>query len=140
MYQGRGDHMVLLGVNGLKKYFPVRKGLLARPELLKAVDGVDFTIDEDSIFALVGESGCGKSTVARLVLRLISPTSGEVLFQGEDVFKLNGSRLQEFRKSVQIIFQDPFASLNPRKSVLDTISEPLKIHGIVKKHEIKDRA
>jgi len=132
--------MVLLGVNGLKKYFPVRKGLLARPELLKAVDGVDFTIDEDSIFALVGESGCGKSTVARLVLRLISPTSGEVLFQGEDVFKLNGSRLQEFRKSVQIIFQDPFASLNPRKSVLDTISEPLKIHGIVKKHEIKDRA
>lgn len=130
--------MELLRVNGLKKYFSVKKGLMTTPHLVKAVDGIDFSLDEDRIFALVGESGCGKSTVARLVLRLITPTSGEVLFKGKDVFRLNGDYLREFRRSVQIIFQDPFASLNPRKSILDTISEPLKIHGIVERHRIKD--
>lgn len=131
--------MALLKVNALRKYFAVKKGLMTKPLLVKAVDGVDFSLDEDRIFALVGESGCGKSTVARLVLRLITPTSGEVLFQGKDVLNLNGDSLEVFRKSVQIIFQDPFASLNPRKSILDTISEPLKIHRIVEKHRMKDK-
>jgi oligopeptide/dipeptide ABC transporter ATP-binding protein len=131
--------MALLKVHSLKKYFPVKKGLMTKPLLVKAVDGIDFSLDEDSISALVGESGCGKSTIARLILRLIHPTSGEVLFQNKNVFKINGDELKTFRRSVQIIFQDPFASLNPRKSVLDTLSEPLKIHRIVERYKINDR-
>lgn len=131
--------MTLLKVNSLKKYFSVKKGLMTKPVLVKAVDGIDFSLDEDRIFALVGESGCGKSTVARLILRLITPTSGQVLFKDKNVFELNGDSLKAFRKSVQIIFQDPFASLNPRRSILDTISEPLKIHRIVEKRSTKDK-
>jgi oligopeptide transport system ATP-binding protein len=131
--------VAILKVNSLRKYFPVKKGFMTKPMIVKAVDGIDFSIDEDKIFALVGESGCGKSTVARLVLGLIPPTSGEVLFQSMNVFRLNGGSMKDFRKSVQIIFQDPFASLNPRKSIMDTISEPLKIHRIVEKNRLKDK-
>lgn len=139
MHQGQRNNMALLKVHSLKKYFPVKKGLMTKPLLVRAVDGIDFSLDEDSIFAIVGESGCGKSTIARLILRLIYPTSGEVLFQNKNVFKINGDELKTFRRSVQIIFQDPFASLNPRKSVLDTLSEPLKIHRIVERYKINDR-
>ncbi len=130
--------MKLLSVKSLKKYFPVKKKLTAEPLWVKAVDGIDFSIDEDKVFAIVGESGCGKSTVARLVLKLISPTSGKVLFEGKDILGLKGDSLKAFRKSVQIVFQDPFASLNPRKTVLDTLSEPLKIHRIVGKKDMRD--
>jgi len=130
--------MELLSVKALKKYFPVKKKLAGEPLWLKAVDGIDFSIAQDKVFALVGESGCGKSTVARLVLRLMNPTAGEVLFEGNDVFGLKGDSLKAFRKSVQIIFQDPFASLNPRRTVFDTLSEPLKIHRIVEKKYFKD--
>lgn len=130
--------MEILKINALRKYFPVKKGLTTKTMLVKAVDGVDFLVDEDKIFALVGESGCGKSTVARLVLGLIPPTSGEVLFQGRNILGLNDDAMKSFRKSVQIIFQDPFASLNPRKSIMDTVSEPLKIHRIIKKSRIKE--
>lgn len=130
--------MELLGVKSLKKYFPVKKKLTSEPLWLKAVDGIDFSIDKDKVFALVGESGCGKSTVARLVLRLINPTAGKVLFEGEDIFGLEGDSLKALRRSVQIIFQDPFASLNPRKTVFDTLSEPLKIHRIVEKKNMRD--
>ncbi len=131
--------MAILKVNSLRKYFSVKQGLITKPILVKAVDGVDFSIDEDKILALVGESGCGKSTVARLVLGLIPPTSGEVLFQGMNIFRLNGGTMKAFRKSVQIIFQDPFASLNPRKRIMDIISEPLKIHRIVEGKRLKDK-
>ncbi|MBI1811129.1 MAG: ATP-binding cassette domain-containing protein [Nitrospirae bacterium] len=130
--------MELLSVKALKKYFPVKKKLAGEPLWLKAVDGIDFSIEKDKVFALVGESGCGKSTVARLVLKLMKPTAGEVFFEGRDIFALKGDSLKAFRKSVQIIFQDPFASLNPRRTVFDTISEPLKIHGIVDKKYFRD--
>jgi oligopeptide/dipeptide ABC transporter ATP-binding protein len=129
--------MELLRVDSLKKYFPVKKTLTSGHLMLKAVDGVGFSINEDKVFALVGESGCGKSTVARLVLRLINPTSGKMLFNGQDISELKGNSLKTFRQSVQIIFQDPFASLNPRRTVFDTLSEPLKIHKLVEKKNIK---
>jgi oligopeptide/dipeptide ABC transporter ATP-binding protein len=103
------------------------------------VDRINFSINDGAVYALVGESGSGKSTVARLVLRLIPPTSGRILFQGKDIKDYKGDSLREFRKSVQIIFQDPFASLNPRMTVFDTVSEPLKIHRIVPKSELKDK-
>jgi peptide/nickel transport system ATP-binding protein/oligopeptide transport system ATP-binding protein len=130
--------MELLSVKALKKYFPVKKKLAGEQLWLKAVDGIDFSIEKDKVFALVGESGCGKSTVARLVLKLMKPTGGEILFEGRDIFTLKGDSLKAFRKSVQIIFQDPFASLNPRRTVFDTISEPLKIHRIVDKKYFRD--
>jgi oligopeptide/dipeptide ABC transporter ATP-binding protein len=139
MYQVRRDQMEILKVKALRKYFSVKEGFMTKPLLVKALDGVNFSVEKDKIFALVGESGCGKSTVARLVLGLILPTSGEVLFQGMNIFGLNGNSMKTFRKSVQIIFQDPFASLNPRKRIMDTISEPLKIHNIVKRNALSDK-
>jgi oligopeptide/dipeptide ABC transporter ATP-binding protein len=131
--------MGIIDVVELRKYFPVKRKSFARQEWLKAVDGVDFSVTEGKVFSLVGESGSGKSTVARLILRLTSPTSGKVFFKGTDIGNLKGNYLREFRKSVQIIFQDPFASLNPRMTVFDTLSEPLKIHKIVKRSEVKDK-
>ncbi len=120
------------------KYFESKKLYKGSDGVVRAVDGIDFSIKEDNIFSLVGESGCGKSTVARLVLRLINPTSGTVLFKGDNIFSLNRDSLKSFRKSVQIIFQDPFASLNPRRTVYDTISEPLIIHKIAPSSQMKD--
>lgn len=130
--------MELLSVKDLAKHFVVSKSFGRPQQVLKAVDGVSFSINEDSVMALVGESGCGKSTVARLVLRLINPTSGSVLFKGKDVFGFDKNSLKTFRKSAQIIFQDPFASLNPRRTVYDTVSEPLVIHKLVPRSEMKE--
>ena len=130
--------MGIIDVVELRKYFRVKREVFARQEWLKAVDGVDFSVEEGTVFSLVGESGSGKSTVARLILRLIPPTSGNIFFRGKDILELRGKSLLEFRKSVQIIFQDPFASLNPRMTVFDTVSEPLRIHKIVKRYELKD--
>lgn len=131
--------MSLLEVRGLKKHFPVKAGPMARHEWLKAVDGVDFSVEKDRIVSLVGESGCGKSTVARLLLRLMEPTSGEIFFKGKNIFTLRGEGLRAFRRAVQIVFQDPFASLNPRRNVYDTLAEPMKIHDIAKGPELRDR-
>ena len=131
--------MELLNVQGLTKHFPMSSTFGKARQVLRAVDGVSFSINEDSVVAIVGESGCGKSTVARLVLRLIVPTSGSVLFKGRDVFGLDNKELKAFRKSAQIIFQDPFASLNPRRTVYDTVSEPLVIHKLALRAEMRDR-
>lgn len=131
--------MGIIDVVELTKHFPVKKGFFGGRETLKAVDGVSFSVKEGTVFSIVGESGCGKSTVARLILRLIPPTSGKILFRGKDIQELGGDSLREFRRSVQIIFQDPFASLNPRMTVFDIISEPLKIHRIVGKNELKGK-
>jgi oligopeptide/dipeptide ABC transporter ATP-binding protein len=130
--------MGIIDVVELRKYFPVKRQTFEKQEWLKAVDGMDFSVKEGMVFSLVGESGSGKSTVARLILRLIAPTSGKIFFRGNDILSLRGKSLKGFRKSVQIIFQDPFASLNPRMTVFDTVSEPLKIHKIVKKSELGD--
>ncbi|MBR5284168.1 MAG: ATP-binding cassette domain-containing protein [Clostridia bacterium] len=116
---------VLLDVKGLKKYFPTKRGML------HAVDDVSFTIEKGKTLGVVGESGCGKSTTGRAILRLHEPTGGQVLFEGQDVAKLNAAELRHKRKEMQIIFQDPFSSLNPRKTVSQTIEEPLKLHNII---------
>ncbi len=131
--------MGIIDLIEIKKYFPVKRQVFAKQEWLKAVDGITFSIQDGKVFALVGESGSGKSTVARLVLRLIPPTEGKILFREIDIQTFKGETLRDFRRSVQIVFQDPFASLNPRMTVFDTISEPLKIHKIVNKKEMKNK-
>jgi oligopeptide/dipeptide ABC transporter ATP-binding protein len=125
----------LVKIKDLVKYFPVDNS----DDVVKAVDGVSFDILAGETLGLVGESGCGKSTVGRCILRLIEPTRGEVWFEDTDVLSLNKNDLRPLRREMQIIFQDPYASLNPRLSVLSIISEPLKIHGIGNKSEQKDR-
>jgi oligopeptide transport system ATP-binding protein len=122
----------LLNVRNLTKAFPIRSGLLQRQTgSVHAVDGVDFHLEAAETLGLVGESGCGKSTTARCVLRLIEPTSGDIHFDGKDVRALDGDRLRALRRDIQIIFQDPYASLNPRMSVGAIIGEALIIHRLV---------
>lgn len=120
---------VLLEVRNLKKYFKTSKGML------HAVDDVSFTIEEGKTLGIVGESGCGKSTTGRSILRLIEPTAGEVYFNGNDVIKLTQPELRKMRQQMQIIFQDPYASLDPRYTVNQTIEEPLILHGLIKDKE-----
>jgi len=120
---------VLLEVRDLKKYFPVRQGLF-RHKMLKAVDKVSFSIFRGETFGLVGESGCGKTTVGRTIVRLYDPTAGEICINGVDIAKIKQRDLKPFRRKMQIIFQDPYASLNPRMTVGDIIAEPLDIHKI----------
>jgi oligopeptide/dipeptide ABC transporter ATP-binding protein len=121
----------LIRVEGLKKYFPVRAGLLQRTvNFVRAVDGVSFTINQGETLGLVGESGCGKTTVGRSILRLIEPTSGSVTFEGRDILHLSGREMKDVRREMQIIFQDPYASLDPRVPIGESVMEGLKIHGI----------
>ncbi|MFP3389515.1 ABC transporter ATP-binding protein [Brevibacillus sp. SIMBA_040] len=119
----------LMKVRNLKKYFPVEKGLFKKKAgVVHAVDHVSFAIYEGETLAVVGESGCGKSTLGRTLLRIVEATEGEVFFEGKDIFKLTNHEMRELRKKMQIIFQDPFASLNPRMKVADIIAEPLVTH------------
>jgi oligopeptide transport system ATP-binding protein len=122
----------LLRVEDLAVHFPIRRGMLVERQVgtVKAVDGVSFTIDPGETLALVGESGCGKSTTGRLILRLIEPTAGHVWFDGADVFALDGTALRRLRREMQLVFQDPYASLNPRMTVGDIVGEPLLLHQL----------
>jgi oligopeptide/dipeptide ABC transporter ATP-binding protein len=129
----------LLAVENLVKHFEIGGFLRRGQTVLRAVDGVSFSIARGETFALVGESGCGKSTVARLVLRLLEATRGSIAFGGVELTKLRGRRLLEYRRKMQIIFQDPYGSLNPRMTVGDILGEPLRIHGIVPASEIDAR-
>jgi peptide/nickel transport system ATP-binding protein len=121
----------LLQLSQLQIYFPVKKGLLRRTVgYVKAVDGVTLEIPAGQILALVGESGCGKTTLGRAILRLIEPTGGKIIFEGRDVTEASGAKIKPFRRSAQIIFQDPIASLNPRLTIAVTLTEPMAVHGI----------
>lgn len=125
----------LVNIKNLVKHFPVENS----DDVVRAVDDVSFDILAGETLGLVGESGCGKSTVGRCILRLYEPTSGEVLFEGQNIIGLPNNEMQKLRREMQIIFQDPYASLNPRLSILSIVSEPLKIHGIGNKAEQKER-
>ena len=124
--------MSLLEVKNLKVHFPVRHGVFSRVrESVKAVDGVSFQIAPGETVGLVGESGCGKSTLGRAIMRLVEPTAGEIYFRGENLTALRGGALRGRRRKFQMIFQDPFASLNPRMTVEDIVGEALDIHGLM---------
>jgi len=130
----------LLEVEGLVKHFVAARSLFGRPTAhVKAVDGVSFTVEAGKTLALVGESGCGKSTVSRLVLRLIEPDAGTVRFEGRDLGTLDDSALRAFRRDAQIIFQDPYASLNPRMTVSQILTEPLALHDLVPSSRRRER-
>ncbi len=134
------ERIPVLEVKDLKKHFPVKKGLLRRTVgQVYAVDGISFTVNEGETLGLVGESGCGKSTAGRAILRLIEPTSGVVKMQGQDIAGLSKKELRPFRKQAQIIFQDPFSSLNPRMTAGDIVGEPLLVHGVASKKERNER-
>ena len=131
--------MEIIRTEGLTKHFTIRSGIFRKGQTLTALKDVNISIQERTVLAVVGESGSGKSTLARVILRLIKPTGGRVFFKNKDVFSLKGDELKNYRRSVQIIFQDPFASLNPRMSIYSIITEPLKIHGLVSKDRLKNR-
>ena len=130
----------LVKLEGIKKWFKLTRGIMFQKTIghVHAVDGVDLEIFPGETLGLVGETGCGKSTLARVVMRLYAPTEGRILFEGRDITHLKGRELRTLRRDMQMIFQDPYASLNPRKTVGSIISEPFRLHGTVPKNRIKD--
>lgn len=131
---------ILLEVKGLKKYFPVKSGILQRTVgHVKAVDDVSFFIKKGETFGLVGESGCGKSTTGRAIIRLYEPTDGEIIFEGENIANLPDKSLRPYRKDIQMVFQDPYSSLNPRKTVGTILEEPFRVHNLYSRKERKER-
>lgn len=133
----------LLEVRGLKKHFKLDNDMVSRiagkTRTLEAVDGIDFFIKRGETLGLVGESGCGKSTTARLITRLVEPSGGEVILKGENLLKFDRNRMQEVRKTVQLVFQDPYSSLNPRKTIMQILSRPLEVHKLAKSWSEKRR-
>ncbi|NOU99460.1 dipeptide ABC transporter ATP-binding protein [Paenibacillus sp. LMG 31457] len=130
----------ILEVKGLKKHYPIKKGVFSRQVgAVKAVDGVDFHIRRGETLGIVGESGCGKSTMARLVIRLLQATEGSIHFEGRELTNLSSNELRDVRKHIQMIFQDPYASLNPKWTIKRTLLEPMKVNGVMNKGEREDR-
>jgi oligopeptide/dipeptide ABC transporter ATP-binding protein len=130
----------LLTVTDLKKYFPIRRGILQKTVgHVKAVDGVSFSVQTGETMGVVGESGCGKSTMGRSILRLSEPTSGQVVFEGKDVLKLSPGEMRHMRREMQIVFQDPYASLNPRYSIAQALLEPMVVHHLFTRDERRQR-
>src|SRR5205823_6096811 len=119
-------------VRSLVKHFPITRGVLFQKKIgaVQAVDEVSFNVNSGEALGLVGETGCGKSTTAKLIMRLLEPTAGEIRFEGRDITSLRGGALKEVRREMQMIFQDPYSSLNPRKTIGSIISEPFAIHGL----------
>lgn len=134
------ENHILLRVDNLVKHFPIMAGVFQRQVgVVHAVDGITFNIKSGETFGLVGESGCGKSTAGRTILQLYRPTSGHVYFRDDDLSKLKGEELRHMRQRMQMIFQDPYASLNPRMTIREIVGEPLLVHDIMKSKEIEDR-
>ena len=135
MSEATGNDDMLLEVKDLTKHFMLKSDMYSKlagekAQVLKAVDGIDFHIRKGGVLGLVGESGCGKSTTARLITRLIDPTSGEVILKGEDLLAFDREKMQDVRKEIQLVFQDPYSSLNPRKTIMQMLSRPLEIHNL----------
>jgi len=130
---------IVFEIKDLKKHYEINMGLFTKPKIIKALDGVSFDVKRGEILSIVGESGCGKSTTAKIMLKIEEATAGSILFEGTDISTLKGDELREYRKKVQIIFQDPYSSLNPRWKVGQIIGEPLKLNTSMSDKEIKER-
>jgi oligopeptide transport system ATP-binding protein len=131
---------VILKVNNLKMYFPIKRGVIQRVVgHVHAVDDVSFEVYKGETLGLVGESGCGKTTTGRTILKLYEPTDGNIIFEGKDLVNLRGEEMRAMRRKIQMIFQDPYASLNPRMTVEQIIGEPLTVHGLARGHEIREK-
>jgi oligopeptide/dipeptide ABC transporter ATP-binding protein len=129
----------MLKITDLSKEFPVEKGIFIKSSLtVKAVQEVSFQIEKNEVLGLVGESGSGKSTLGKTIMKLLNPTKGQIVFDSEDITDYNSRQMIQIRKKLQMIFQDPFASLNPRKNIFDTLVEPVKVHGLVNRSNLKD--
>ena len=136
----KSENEILVRVENLKKYFPITRGVFQRHVGdIKAVDGLNFFVRRGETLGLVGESGCGKSTTGRTILQLYRPTAGKVYFEGQDLTTMKGEQLRRMRRKMQMIFQDPYASLNPRMTIGNIIGEPLEVHGIAKGKEKRER-
>ena len=129
----------IIEAENVVKHFPVKKSMFGKEAWLKAVGGVSLQVAENRVLGIVGESGSGKSTLARVLLALSRPTAGDVKFEGRSIFGFDRQQMKAFRRAVQIIFQDPFASLNPRITGFDTVSEPLRIYGLAGRGELRPK-